>query len=297
MVGGNLLDLKQMLYFKTIAEEGQITSAAKKLHIAQPPLSYQLKTLEEEIGVKLIERGSRGVKLTEAGKLFYNRVEQILKLSDASLKEMKDFKDGDQGSIYMGTVSSSGTSLFLDKLIKFHKKYPLVNFEVFEGNTFKVLEMLESGLIEIGIVRTPFNTTNLNCLTLKYEPMIAAMRRDFDWNSSSNLTSISELANKPLIIYRRFESLFNESFKKNSLKPEILCKNDDARTTLQWAEAGVGIALVPKSSLSLVGSSHLIYKEINDETLITSICAIWVKDRFVSSPAKNFLELFCETKK
>ena len=152
--------------------------------------------------------------------------------------------------------------------------------------------MLESGLIEIGIVRTPFNTNNLNCLTLEKEPMIVSMRENYDWNNKINSASIEELKDKPLIIYRRFEKLINETFEKKGLEPKILCKNDDARTTLQWAEAGLGIAVVPKSALKIIGPSHLIYKELDAENLITNICAIWMKDRYISSSAKNFLDIF-----
>ena len=277
-----------MQYFKAIVEEGKITSAAKKLHIAQPPLSYQLKMLEIELGTKLIERGSRGIKLTEAGKIFYNRTEQILKLTDTSVKEIQDFKNGDYGSILMGTVSSSGSSLFLEKISQFHSKYPSVNFQIFEGNTYRLLEILQSGLIEIGIVRTPFKTDNFNCIKLEIEPMIIAMTKSYDWNSKKNKIKIHELNDKPLIMYRRYEKLINETFEKYNFKPKIFCKNDDSRTTLQWAEAGLGIAIVPRSALKLIGTSNLIYKELDDESLKTNICAIWMKDRYISSSAKIF---------
>ena len=80
------MDIKQLKYFLTIAEEGQITSAAKRLNIAQPPLSYHLKLLEEELGVKLVERGSRKIKLTDAGKILKNRAEQMLELAGATVK-------------------------------------------------------------------------------------------------------------------------------------------------------------------------------------------------------------------
>ncbi len=86
------MDIKQLKYFYTIAEEGQITSAAKKLNIAQPPLSYQLKNLENELGVKLVERGSRNIKLTDAGLMLYNRAKQILDLTETTIDELKDFK-------------------------------------------------------------------------------------------------------------------------------------------------------------------------------------------------------------
>lgn len=288
------LDIKQLRYFYTIVEEGQITSAAKRLHMAQPPLSYQLKALEEELGTKLIERGSRKIKLTEAGQLLYNKADQILKLTEATIREVKEHKNGFEGTLSIGTVSSSGSSLLLERINKFHDIYAGINFEVHEGNSFKVLDMLKNGLIEIGIVRTPLNLENMNAIYLPKEPMIAAMLNHLDWDKNKKLITIDELLDKPLIIYRRYEKLFAECFERNDLTPKFFCKNDDARTTLLWAEAGLGVAMIPKSALKLIDSSKLIIKEITEPNLTTQIVAVWMKNNHTSEAAKNFLKIFNE---
>lgn len=288
------MDIKQLKYFLTIAEEGQITAAAKKLNMAQPPLSFQLKALEDELGVKLVERGSRKIKLTDAGRILYNRADQILKLTGSTVRELKDFAEGVEGTLSIATVSSSGSILLTERLKKFHDKYPNVNFEISEGNSYKILELLTSGLIEIGIVRTPLNLENFESIYLPEEPMVAVMTRDLEWESNKEIILLKELINKPLIMYRRFEKLILECCKKSGFEPKIFCKNDDARTTLLWAEAGLGIAIVPKSAVQLIGSTNLIYKEIDEQALRTQIAAIWVKNRYISSSAKHFLEVFEE---
>ena len=288
----DLLDIKQLRYFLTIAEEGQITAAAKKLNMAQPPLSFQLKALEEELGVKLVERGSRKIKLTDAGHILYNRADQILKLTGSTMRELKDFAEGVEGTLSIATVSSSGSILLTERLKKFHSKYPNVNFEISEGNSYKILELLTSGLIEIGIVRTPLNLENFESIYLPEEPMVAVMTRDLEWESSKSIILLKELEDKPLIIYRRFEKLILECCRKSDFEPKIFCKNDDARTTLLWAEAGLGIAIVPKSAVKLIGSTILVYKEIDERALRTKIAAIWMKNRYITSSAKHFLEVF-----
>lgn len=285
------MDIKQLNYFYVIAEEGQITSAAKRLHIAQPPLSYQLKNLEDELGVKLVERGSRNVTLTDAGLILYKRAEQILSLTKSTMDELKDFKQGTHGTLSIGTVSSSGASLLDSRLSIFHEKYPFINFEIHEGNTFKLLEALHKGIIEIAIVRTPFNNSGINSIFLKKEPMVAAMIKDLNWTDST-VIDITELKNKPLIFYRRFESLIFKVCQDSNFQPTVFCKNDDARTSLLWANSGLGIAIVPKSSLKLIGSSDLIFKEINNEDLSTQIAIIWSKNSYLSSSGKNFINLF-----
>lgn len=285
------MDIKQLKYFLTIAEEEQITSAAKKLHISQPPLSYQLKALETELGVKLVERGSRKLHLTDAGRILRNRAEQILELTEAAQRELRDLNTGFQGTLSIGTVSSSGHAL-LDKRLKiFHSKYPLINFEIYEGNTYNIIEYLNSGLIQIGIVRTPFSIENFNYILAEAEPMVAVMRENLDWNSGSS-TSIQELKDRPLIIYRRFEGLIKERCKSAGFEPKFFCKNDDARTTLLWTDAGLGIGIVPYSSINLVANNNLKYKVINDDFLKTQLAAIWMKDRYISASANNFLDIF-----
>lgn len=284
------MDIKQLKYFLTIAEEGQITSAAKKLNMSQPPLSQQLKLLEEELGVKLVERGSRHLQLTETGKLLMNRSRQILELTNSVIKEVKDFSEGLQGTLSIGTVSSSGSTLLNERVSEFHKKYNRIKFEIYEGNTFTLIDLLNKGIIEAGIVRTPFNALNLECKYVKVEPMIAAIPKEYYSGPAQVTIPVSGLKNKPLIIYRRFEQLIFETCIEHGFEPEVYCKCDDARTALLWANAGFGISIVPKSAFELAANSNLLYKEIESEKLTTKIAAIWVKDRYISPIASKFIE-------
>ncbi|GGF79687.1 LysR family transcriptional regulator [Paenibacillus albidus] len=286
------MDIRQLKYFLAIAEEGQITSAARKLQMAQPPLSQQLKQLEEELGVKLVERGPRSVQLTEAGIILQNRAQQILQLTDSTAREMNDLAKGINGTLTIGTVSSSGATLLQERLVEFHRNYSGVRFNIHEGNTFRVIDLLNKGLIEIGIVRTPFNTANLGYVYTEAEPMIAVMTAEQDWSCGLDTLEISSLRDRPLIIYRRFEQLIREACLDHGFEPNVFCMNEDARTTLLWANAGLGIGIVPKSAFELANNASLRYKEINNEKLQTRIAAIWMKDRYVSSLASKFIESF-----
>lgn len=288
------MDIRQLKYFLAIAEEGQITSAAKKLQMAQPPLSQQLKLLEEELGVKLVERKPRSVQLTDAGIILRNRAQQILELTDSTAREITDFVKGLKGTLSIGTVSSSGATLLTESLSQFHKAYSGVKFEIHEGNTFMIIDLLSKGIVEVGIVRTPFNTSNLEYRYAQSEPMIAVMTQEYDWVTPDNTIEVSELQDKPLIIYRRFEQLIRETCLKEGFEPVLFCKNDDARTTLLWANAGFGIGIVPKSALDLANHEKLIYKEIRNEALRTRIAAIWLKDKYLSSLATKFIDSFSQ---
>ena len=286
------MDIKQLTYFITIAEEGTITHAANKLHMAQPPLSTQLKLLEDELGIKLIERGARKIKLTDAGKILYKRAKNILEITNSTTKEIEEFRKGIQGTLRLGTISSSGTVLLSKRIIEFNKKYPDIKFEIHEGNTYELIEKINSGIIEVGIVRTPFNSQNFECLFLESEPMVAVMSSDYNFESQKDKILLEDLKDMPLILYRRFEKILLAEFQELGLEPNIFCINDDARTTILWARAGLGIGIVPESAINFDFMDNIKYKEINKDTLRTQISAIWIKERYLSMAAKKFLEFF-----
>ena len=106
------MDLKQLKYFLTVVDERQITAAARKLHMAQPPLSQQMKLLESELGTELFKRGPHHIELTDAGRLLTRRAQQLLALADSTSREIADLCQGLRGTLAIGTISSSGSILW-----------------------------------------------------------------------------------------------------------------------------------------------------------------------------------------
>lgn len=290
------MDIRQLIYFATIVEEGSISAAAKKLHLSQPPLSYQLKLLEEELHLQLLQRGARGVQLTEAGKVLYKRAQGILELTERTQKELQAMAGGFAGTLHIGTVSSSGASLLDWRIPAFHEQYPQIGFAIHEGNTFELMEMLESGLIELAIVRTPFHSDQLNCLYLSPEPMIAAGAASFfpAGMPSGQPISLELLGHAPVILYRRFEKILLSLCEQKGITPQVFCIADDARTTLMWAEAGLGVAVVPQSAYRIMPHHNMVYGELSEEDLHTRIAAVCKKGCSLSWAAQQFLEIFAQ---
>lgn len=283
------MDIKQLGYFVAIAEEGSISAAAKKLHISQPPLSHQLKLLENELGVQLVERGARRIALTDAGVILYKRANSILELTDAAVRELNDFSEKPNGTLRLGTTSSSDPALLKKRMVEYTAAYPSVHFEIHEGNTFQLIELLASGVIEIAIARTPFHAENTEHIALENEPMIAAGNSRFLSEFQNGSIQLKDLQDKPLILYRRFEKLILTACKSAGFKPNIFCINDDARTSLTWANAGLGVAIIPCSMRTYV---ECTYKIISEQSIESRVTAIWRNDRYLSAAAKSFLEVF-----
>lgn len=287
------MDLKQLAYFCAIVEEGNITAAAKRLHISQPPLSHQLMQLEEELGVILIERGARKVRLTDAGRILYERAQNILTLTSTAKQEMLALGAGSRGTLRLGTISSSGAVLLGGRVRAFHDQYPDVRFEIHEGNTFELIDLLQGGVIDIAIVRTPFRAPDCERIELAAEPMVFAAQNSFFDDPDAPFLPVSALRGKPLVIYRRFEELICQTLEAEKITPDILCLNDDARTSLMWASAGLGVAVVPQSISTIFGGKQgFLCKKIDDKRLETKITAIWKKDSYLSPIAEGFLAFF-----
>lgn len=287
------MDLKQLAYFCAIVEEGNITAAAKRLHISQPPLSHQLMQLEEELGVILIERGTRKARLTDAGRILYERAQNILTLTSTAKQEMLALGAGRRGTLRLGTISSSGAILLGGRVRAFHDQYPDVRFEIHEGNTFELIDLLQGGVIDIAIVRTPFRAPDCERIELAAEPMVFAAQSPFFDDPDAPFLPVSALQGKPLVIYRRFEELICQTLRAEKITPDILCLNDDARTSVMWASAGLGVAVVPQSISTIFGGKQgFLCKKIDDKRLETKITAIWKKDSYLSPIAEGFLAFF-----
>ena len=167
------MEIKDMQAFYAIVEEGNISHAAMRLSIAQPALSRQMKRLEEGLGVQLFERGSRRIRLTDAGVLLYDRIKHILGMVDGTVRDITDIGSGVAGAIRLGTITTSGAMLLPGLVKDFNQKYPKVTFQVWEGEGARILELLDDRIIEIAITRTQVDNNTYESILLPDEPQSA----------------------------------------------------------------------------------------------------------------------------
>ena len=283
------MNLKQMEYFITIVNEGSISAASKILHISQPPLSTQMKLLEQELGVTLFERGSRAIALTHAGKVFYDRAQGILDMTGAARQELEQMGRGLHGALRLGMISSVETEAIINRITAFRTQHPGVNFCIYEGNTYQLMDKLNTGLIEAAIVRTPFPEESYDCLYLAEEPMMAVgMAKHFP-DPHADSISLGQLAACPLIIYRRWENVLNHMLPHN--RQDYLCVNDHARTSLSWADTGIGIAITP-ASIARCTRPGMLLKPITTPGFSSHITLIRRKHGTMSAICRDFITYF-----
>ncbi len=291
------MDIRQLRYFCAIAEEGQISRAAQRLHIAQPPLSYQLKLLEEELGVKLVDRNTRNLSLTQAGHVFYQRAEQILGMLQAAASEVKDVEYGVNGILAIGSPPAIGNIYIPERIARFHKEYPYVRFQWREGHTFRILELLEADMIEFGIVRLPVPAGAYEQLPLLTESWLAVARHDDPVWQGKNALELEELDGVPLIMMHRQSGIYChdmvvDEMKAKGITPDIVCESDNISAILALVDKGIGMAILPESTLTVRPAEDFHRMTISGRTLESASAIIWKKEKRLSRAAKLFLELF-----
>ena len=233
------MELKTLHTFVTVVQEGSISAAARQLHMTQPPLSAHIAQLEAEMHTCLFQRGGRHIRLTPAGEELYRRAVPILEMARLAKEEVSRYGEGVEDTIHMGVVSS--VAGLVGWLPAYCQAHPKVRFELFEGNTYHLLQQIRAGVLQLAIVRTPFAPGELETVPLLEESLVAVGKENWFRDENGYLPetiSLAELANKPLIVYRRWEGVLSRIFERKGLRLNTFCCNDDARTTLTWAAQG-----------------------------------------------------------
>ena len=278
------MNLKQLEYFVAIAEEGQITAAARRLHISQPPLSYELAQLERELDTQLVRRGPRGVTPTAAGRLLYERAQRILAMTTAASREVSSVGKGLTGTLCLATCGSAAGLAPSARLAELAARHPDVSLELREGDVPEVLDLVASGIAEIGIVRTPFPTQGLRTRYAPAEPLVAVMPPTFERGDELSVL-LAQLEDVPIIC---------DSRTADALDRAPFCITDDTRSVCSCAAAGLGVGLVPRSLLTVCDTGPCYIKTLTEKDLESRAAVIWKADRALSPLAERAVALLGE---
>ena len=284
------MDIRTLSYFVTIAEELNITKAAEKLCMSQPPLSNQMKSLEEELDTTLFIRGKRHLQLTESGKLLYRHAKEILSLVDKTSEEVRAMAKGMHGKIAIGLVEGSAPIIAAEWIETFLKEHKNVQFTVVDGNSDELIQKLRSGLIDLAIITSPCDNTLLSSFKVGQEQMTAFMSKDNPLASLPGSTiDLAMLKDKALIVPSResMVSMIYRWFKEIHIEPKIVCKMDNYLDVAALAGRNVGISLFPKTSYIL--NQQIIAKEIVNPERYVEYLFVWLKNKPLSLLNESFI--------
>lgn len=253
------MELRHLKYFLAVAEELNFTKAAEKLCISQPPLSRQIKELENELGAKLFERNNKKVTLTEAGKYFKNKVENQLQGLEAVVLKTKRISENVNGEYRIGYISSTFSNK-ITQLVQFlTQKYPYLKIKLYEVSTAKQISALEQNKLDLGIIRAPLISTKV-ISKLWFKDYYS-----FVYNNQlmTNIKDLSDLKNKVFVFFNKdyaptYYNSLHEICSQYGFIPNVVHESNNINSIIQLVRNGLGVSIVPSS----LKNSH-IYNELS----------------------------------
>lgn len=277
------MNLRQLQYFVAVAEELHFGRAAHRLHMAQPPLSQQIRSLESDIGVELLRRSTRRVELTDAGKAYLERARQVLADIDDAGHEARLVAAGSVGRLTVGCVGSATYSLLPALARGLSDELPGVSF-AFRGEMLvpDQVAALRDGSIDIALLRTPVTDPSLSVHVLRRERLIVALPKDHRLARRARV-SIADLRNEHFIVHsgRRGSVMFGTLFalcRSAGFVPDIQHEVDETSTLVTLVAGGLGVAIVPEpvSALQLGG---VVYTRVSGPEATTELAVAHRSER------------------
>ena len=284
------MELRVLQYFLAVAREQSIVRAAESLHLSQPTLSTQIKAMEEELGKQLLIRGTKGsrkVTLTEEGMILRKRAEEILNLVQKTEREISLSDQFVVGDVYIGAGETDAVRFIARAARELYKTNPGIHYHIASGNSEFVLEQLDKGLIDFGIVFGSADQTKYNSIPLPYKDTWGVlMRKDSPLAEKDSITP-EDLWDKPLIISRQYST---ESWiKRKSSELEIIATYNLLFNASLMVEEGLGYAIGFDKIINTSGSSTLCFRPLfpgREE----GMSIVWKKYQVFSKASEKFME-------
>ncbi len=245
------MEIRHLIYFKTVAEHLHFRKAANALFISQPPLSRQIKELEDELGARLFIRSNKRVLLTDAGKYFLSEVNGLLGRLEESKSIVKQIHEAESGDLRIGYISSLYQPRLANVLKSLRKNYPFVKTSLFERPTIKQIEALEQGRLDVGILRAPVHSAKLAVRSLYFDPFVLVLRGSHQPIAIKQIGTI--IKDMPFIFFNKdyaphYHSSLLEICSRLGFVPNITHEANNVHSILQLVEAGLGISILPLSA-------------------------------------------------
>lgn len=251
------MELRQLRYFSVVAEELHFRRAAQRLHISQPPLSQQIRQLEEELGVKLLERNNRNVELTEAGRVFWEHAAEVLQGVGKAAQAARSAAKGETGCLRIGFVAPAMDGALPEIIREYKQRRPGVVLELLELGSTEQLARLRAGMLDVGFLRAHQRKGAPNVLDerefhvqlFSRQPHVLAIPQGRPLAKKQEI-ALSDLAETPLVLFPRrvqpglYDALM-DCFANEQVRVNIAQEVIGARTAIALVQAGLGVAVVP----------------------------------------------------
>ena len=272
------MDMRHLRCFVAVAEELHFGRAAERLHLSQPPVSLAIKELEEELGVRLLERTSRRISITRAGEDALRDARAVLTAADTMRKRAREAAQGLMGSLSLGFISLPAYSFLPTTLRAFTEDYQRVRVSLQEGTTDQILHDVESGSLDVGLVfRTPDLPAALNSKLVQVEPLIIALPESHPMAGSSRI-ALEKLSQERFLGFERHQGplMFDAivaTCMRHGFSPNLFPARQ-MHTIVSLVSGGIGVALVP-GSVQALHREGVVYRSMKGEKTLVETVAVW----------------------
>jgi DNA-binding transcriptional LysR family regulator len=285
------MELRQLRYFVAVAEENHFGRAAQRLHMSQPPLSMQIKGLEAELGVELLNRSTRRVRLTDAGRAFLERARAILGAVEEAQDAARGAEHGMQGLLHVGFISSATLSLLPPSIRLFRERFGGVELELKELTSAQQVDALYEDEIEVGLVRLPMRAPGIQFEPVLEERLVVALPSGHVLERLDHV-SLETIADLPLIFFTRqlvpgFHAQIVELFQRVGAFPKVAQHAVHFQTIVGLVASGIGIAILP-SSAERISREGVVYRALDVPDATSWMGLAWVEGS-ESKLVKNFV--------
>lgn len=289
------MDIRVLQYFLTVAREETISGAAEVLHMTQPPLSRQLKELEEELGKQLFIRGKR-VKLTKDGMLLRKRAEEIVSLMEKTKAEVSASGEAVNGDVYIGGGETEGMRLIAQTVSAVQETHPGIHFHFFSGDGYDVTERLDRGLIDFGTIIEPIDVSKYDSLRLPRPDVWGLLMKTDAPLAGKDTIRPEDLRDLPLISSRQLagENGLSGWLGYNYDKLRIVATGNLVNTLCLLAEEGVGYVFTLDGLVDFSRHSRLCFRPL-EPRIESWMYLIWKKYQVFSAASELFLAQLKET--
>lgn len=272
------MELRHLRYFIAVAEELHFRRAAERLHMSQPPLSQQIRQLEEEVGATLLSRNQRKVELTAAGAAFLVRAREILDAVEDAARQARRVQRGEVGRLAVGFVGSAMYSFVPELLRAFREHAPDIALRLHERGTTEQLRQLDDGRLDVGFLRIPGRWPGLTFETVLEEPVVAALP-DTHLLAQRPLVSLDDLEGEPLVLLTPagspgLSAALAPSISRLGGEERIVQEVAEMQTVIGLVAAGVGVSLVPESVRALVRHG-VTYRPLDGDAPVVKLAMAW----------------------
>jgi DNA-binding transcriptional LysR family regulator len=268
------IELRHLRYFTAVAEELHFGRAARRLHLAQPPLSQQIRRLEEIVGHALFVRTSRAVRLTAAGDAFLERARRTLRNVEQDLAETRSIGRGEVGFLQVGFIGSAMLTALPAMLGQYRSSYPKVQLQLHESHTARVVQGLENGTLDIGILRDGGTAEGLAIKVLFSEPFVAVLPSQHALAKHQTI-SAADLRDEPFVFFP--PAAGSHAYEKpvslcevHGFRPRVVQEAPQWLTILRLVGAGLGVSIAP-ACVAQIASADVVCRSLRGAEVSSDI--------------------------